>query len=116
MNSVPQRDVRVFVVWEPVLDSDTGPPDAKAQARVRDGRAEHFWDGKLRLSESARQTMLKDPAPVVGKESLVTGEIVWDFVGVFPPGVRWSGAFPAPSFKGAPVVDVIPALRTAIGL
>ncbi|HBY62408.1 MAG TPA: hypothetical protein DEH78_21505 [Solibacterales bacterium] len=114
LKSMPDRDLRVFVVWEPVLDSDTGPPGDKAQARVTDPRARQYWDAKLRLSEAARKTLLKDPAPVIGKESLVTGEIVWDFIALFPPGVTWKGDFPVPAFKGAPVVDVIPALRKTL--
>jgi hypothetical protein len=37
--------------------------------------------------------------------------VVWDFVAIFPPGVRWNGAFPAAQFAGAPVVRVIDDFR-----
>jgi hypothetical protein len=46
------------------------------------------------------------------------GRVVWDYVAIFPAGVRWDAVFPAPQFSGAPVVHVIDDFRrrlSAIG-
>jgi hypothetical protein len=56
-----------------------------------------------------------DPQPLLGNASLVTGDVLWDFVGVFPPGVEWTAeAPPVPVFKAAPVADHEAALRKAL--
>lgn len=39
---------------------------------------------------------------------------VWDFVGVYAPGFRWSESSASPLFAGAPVVEVTADLRAAI--
>jgi hypothetical protein len=86
--------LRVFVVWEPVLFTDWHAPGAGAVGRVPDARVTQFWDAKRTLSQAIRQ-----------------GPVVWDYVALFPPGVSWDAAFPAPRFSGAPVVRVIDDFR-----
>lgn len=87
-------NLRVFVVWEPVLFTDWHAPGAGAVGRVPDIRVKQFWDKPRTLSRAIRPD-----------------HIVWDYVALFPPGVRWDAAFPAPQFSGAPVVRVIDDFR-----
>jgi hypothetical protein len=92
-------DVRAWVVWEPVLATDFGPPSASTAAGVT--RAAQLWDPRRLLSDELRHKPWAD----------TDGELVWDFVAVFPPGARWGDA---PSFHGAPVVHVAESLRRAL--
>lgn len=112
---MPERDVRAFLVWEPVLDSDRAQPSAQTLDRAADDRVEQFWDPTQRLASTWQPLLKADPRPVIGKASLVTGDVLWDFVAVFPPGVRWTGdAPPLPAFKAAPVADHAAELRSLL--
>ena len=104
--------VHGMIVWEPVLDSDWAPPITGTMGRIFDLRVAQFYDKGLLVSASAQPELLKDPVPVIGKESLVKGKIVWDYVAVYTRGTAWHGRdMPAPSFKAAPVVEAEKPLR-----
>jgi hypothetical protein len=96
----------MFVVWEPVLDSDIRPPRPEDMARVSDRRAVHYWDPNLLMSKALQQEHERNEMTVIGKRSLLEGEVAWDLIAVYPPGARWDAGFPRPSFLGGPVVDV----------
>jgi hypothetical protein len=88
------KDIRVFVVWEPVLASDWMAPSTATLKRVSDGRARQYWDKGRLLSKAMGET---------GKKS-----IVWDRVIVYNRGVTWSEAAPPKSALAVgPVVDVV---------
>ena len=97
----------MFVVWEPVLDSDADGPSEDSASRVFDARVTQFWDPDLKLSKLWQPVLSADPSLVRGKSSLVTGRIVWDYMGVIPAGVTWGDRPPLPKFQGAPVVRVM---------
>jgi hypothetical protein len=92
-------DLRAWVVWEPVIPTDLGPPSEATAARI--SRAAQLWDARRTLSNSLRDKPWAEP----------DGETVWDYVAVFPPGARWGDA---PSFHGAPVASVAESLRAAL--
>jgi hypothetical protein len=94
LRGVRDPKVRVFVVWEPVLVTDWHAPGAGAVGRIPDARVTQFWDARRLLSQAIRR-----------------GPVVWDYVAVFPPGVRWSDGYPTARFSGAPVVRVIDDFR-----
>ncbi len=110
LRDVRDPNVRVFVVWEPVLLTDWHAPGAGAVARVPDPRAVQFWDPGHLLSAEIRRAAESDPAGVLGNHRL-RARVVWDFVALYPPGARWTTAFPAANFAGAPVVSVIDDFR-----
>ena len=93
----------MFVVWEPVLATDWAPPNRSAQARTGDPRVAQFWDRARALSTAIHAA---GDDRVFGQRRL-KGETVWDYVAVFPPGVRWEARFPVPAYAGAPVLDII---------
>jgi hypothetical protein len=92
-------NVRAWVVWEPILRTDFGPPSADTAARVT--LATQLWDEHRALSNSLRDKPWAE----------ADGEYVWDYVAVFPPGARWGDS---PSFHGTPVVRVAESLRAAL--
>ena len=88
------QDIRVFVVWEPVLATDWGPPSTATLRRLSDARVRQYWDKGRLLSKAMGET---------GRKS-----VVWDRVIVYDRGVAWSdGAPPKAVVSAGPVVDVI---------
>lgn len=105
LDQLPQRDVRVFVVWVPILASDTGPPDQEALKRLSDSRVRHYWDPEKRLAAHWQPVLKAESLKVIGKESLVTGPQLWDVAALFGAGARWESTPPGTTLKIAPVVD-----------
>lgn len=88
------KDIRVFVVWEPVLATDWRAPSTATLRRVSDQRARQYWDEGRLLSKAMGET---------GKKS-----IIWDQVLVYGRGITWSETEPPKAIlRVGPVVDVI---------
>jgi hypothetical protein len=102
------QKLAVFVVWEPVLGSDLGPPSDENIARVSDLRAHQYWDPKLLLSNEflALTQAFPEKFSEEHKKELARRNLIWDAVVVFDPGVTWKGMLPFPDYSGGPVVDV----------
>jgi len=95
------KEIRVFVVWEPVLVTDWMAPSTATLKRIPDSRAQQFWDRGRLLSKAMGET---------GKDS-----IVWDQVAVYGRGVAWMDAVPPkPLAAVGPVADVVPAFVAAV--
>lgn len=95
----PDADLRVYVVWLPVLPLDER--FAVADVMV-DARASHFWDNDQLVSD--------DLAQAFGSE----GQLVWDAFSAFGPDAVWEERPPAPLARGAPVVEEVGTLETAL--
>jgi hypothetical protein len=93
-------NVRVFVIWEPVLPSDLFAPSTSTLNRISDARASQYWDKPRVVSRAMGETD--------------DGSIVWDIVAVYPPGKLWEQAPPEPSYSGGAVVEVIEETKAAI--
>ena len=93
-------NVRVFVVWEPVLATDFAAPSTAALARIPDIRASQYWDGKRVLSH------------LLGERNRST--VVWDSIAVYAPGTLWQDTPPKPVYSNGPVRDVINGAKDAI--
>ena len=96
----PTRDVRVFVIWEPVLPSDLFAPSTASLNRISDARVSQYWDKPRSVSRSMGETD--------------HDSIVWDIVAVYGRGKLWEQAPPEPAYSDGAVVDVIEETRTAI--
>ncbi len=94
------KDIRVFVVWEPVLKTDLAAPSTAALARIPDPRVVQYWDRKRLLSH------------LLGEHSRST--VVWDHIAVYAPGELWQDAPPKPVYSNNPVRDVIGGAKDAI--
>jgi hypothetical protein len=93
-------DVRVFVIWEPVLPTDFVAPSTAALARIPDARAAQYWDRKRALSH------------LLGEHNNST--VVWDYIAVYAPGMRWQDALPKPVYSDNPVRDVIGGAKESV--
>ena len=93
-------NLRVFVIWEPVLPSDLFAPSSSTLGRIYDARVSQYWDKARVVSRSMGETD--------------HDSIVWDTVAVYQPGKLWQQAPPEASYSGGPVVDVIDETRNAI--
>lgn len=93
-------NVRVFVVWEPVLATDFTAPSTAALARIPDVRASQYWDRKRVLSR------------LLGERDRST--VVWDHIAVYAPGTVWQDTPPKPVYSNGPVRDMISGAKDAI--
>lgn len=115
LKEMPGTPVRVLVVWEPVLLSDIAPPLSAVLSLVSDRRAMQFWDPDRTLSQQMLQAARETPAVLpfdgeVGEEE-EEGLIVWDYLAIYPAGLRWEDSMPAPIYGNAPVIRYMEEVR-----
>jgi len=85
----PRANVRVFVVWEPVLLTDWRRPPASQTSYVPDRRAAHYWDIGRRLSALYGGSANLDALAETRHKAFRMKDVVWDTALVYPPGARW---------------------------
>ena len=92
-------DLRVYVVWLPVM-----PLDARFDVAdmLVDRRATHFWDNEQRVSHA------------LGDAYGSPGQLVWDAFFVFEPNAKWGEQPPRPLGSGSPVVDHMASLNSQL--
>jgi hypothetical protein len=100
LGNLAGKQVRTFVVWEPVLFTDWSSPSTATLARISVTRAAQFWDKGRVISQS------------MGEHD--RGSIVWDYIAVYPVGAVWDQSPPQPLYSGGPVIQVIDETRTAL--
>jgi hypothetical protein len=100
LREINSQNVRVFVIWEPVLPTDLVAPSTAALARIPDVRAAQYWDRKRELSH------------LLGEHNRPT--VVWDYIAVYGPGTLWQDAPPKPVYSDGPVRDVISGAKESI--
>jgi hypothetical protein len=93
-------EIRVFVIWEPVLPTDLASPSTRTLARLSDLRANQYWDKEHLVSQAIGEG---DPSSVV-----------WDYVAIYAPGKLWEQALPEPAYANVPVVRSINGARAAL--
>ena len=98
LREINSLDVRVFVIWEPVLPTDLAAPSTMTLERIADTRASQYWDKEHLVSKSIGET----------------DGVVWDYVAVYPQGKLWEKGPPEPIYSHAPVVRAIDETREAI--
>lgn len=101
----PSANVRVIVIWLPVIETDEGPPRKQVRKPLRDARVIEFWDpdrwASPRMMERAAQLVrARGQETDFGPEA-----IAWDVIALFPAGVAWEDPFPVPAWWDGPVVD-----------
>jgi hypothetical protein len=100
LREINSQDVRVFVIWEPVLPTDFVAPSTAALARIPDARVAQYWDRKRALSH------------LLGERDRST--VVWDHIAVYAPGTLWQDTLPKPIYSDNPVLDVISGAKESI--
>jgi len=100
LREINSKDVRVFVIWEPVLATDFTAPSTAALARIPDLRTSQYWDRKRALSH------------LLGERD--RSSVVWDYIAVYAPGPLWQDAPPKSVYSDHPVRDVISGAKDAV--
>lgn len=103
--SHPESNVRVLVIWLPVIESDTGPPTDAVRRPLRDPRVIEFWDPALWASPRMMERAVAMVRARGEEPDFDPNGIAWDLIALFPRGTLWEDPFPAPEWWGAPVVD-----------
>jgi hypothetical protein len=87
LDQVDSKDVRVYVVWEPILITDRAGAVPAATALIPDHRAIHYWAPDLELAHAFRGPLG------------LTREAAWDVYLVYDRAARWQegGGAPTPS-------------------
>ncbi|HZI73619.1 MAG TPA: hypothetical protein VFD73_06255 [Gemmatimonadales bacterium] len=114
LQEVAGNPMKVFVVWEPILVTDLQPPTTAALARVSDVRAAQFWDKDRQVSKAIAGEITRRGQDAEQHRYRSKGGVLWDTIAIYPPGVKWAGSGPAPSYTGGPVVDVESEFRKAL--
>ena len=107
----PRPDLRVFVIWEPVLLTDWGAPSPSITGAVPDPRVIHFWDPGRRLSAAYGGAPNLPALAAAESVGFHMKGVVWDTALVYPAAVPWG--HPA-SVLLAPVVQYRADLAAAL--
>jgi hypothetical protein len=103
LQQTPHPDLRVLVIWEPILPTDWAAPGSGTLARLADPRAVQFWDkGHLLARELEKSLAASASQPDCCKQA---GNL-WDLAALYPKGARWAGLLPGPVFINGPVVQM----------
>lgn len=86
---IPDPNLRIYVVWMPILPTDIRPPGQAHVDRVPDPRATHYWDSKAKLSQIFRDVLLP-------RAGFGTRPVVWDAYMLYGPDAEWTAAPPKP--------------------
>jgi hypothetical protein len=104
----PDERLRVFVVWEPILATDTAVPGTPVLQRMPDSRVQQYWDpNHLVAKQLAKDARPPQPA----QECCVRDTILWDLAALYAPGVSWTDQIPTAVLFNGPVVDVAEKLE-----
>ena len=95
-------DVRVYVVWLPILPTDFSPPNTSAMARVSDPRVRQFWDRDHSIARAIAAAGGSQPVP----DCCDQDGILWDLAAVYSRGRRWEVGLPPATFLNGPVADL----------
>ena len=88
MKTIPNPNLRAYIVWLPVLRSSAQEAAARREAgRIPDSRAVRFYDPEAQVGK-LYATILH----------LAPGLPAWDVYLVFGPEVRWKEGPPAPAY------------------
>jgi hypothetical protein len=99
LEQYPDADLRVYVVWLPVLAQDSR---FEVDDLVVDARATHYWDNDQVVSDALSSAFDSG------------GGVVWDVYFLFGPDATWNERPPKPLATGAPVVSEIAGLESAL--
>ncbi len=95
-----------------MLTTDWQSPGASVLARLKDARAQQYWDPQrllaLRLAADAR-----DPQPK--QACCLRDNVLWDVAALYPAGAEWKDALPPAIFFNGPIVKRGPELEKVLG-
>jgi hypothetical protein len=96
----PEAGVSVFAVWEPILETDLGPPAPPALERLYDHRVRQYWDPGHRTAAQWKAAGLHPPHCCIYE-----GATLWDLIAVYPPGSATPSFFDGTMVRQASQLD-----------
>lgn len=102
----------MLVVWEPILETDWGPPGGAALGRLPDRRARQFWDPNHIVATALKEFTKQKPSQPE-PDCCVAKGFHWDEAILYPAGAHWNNA-PAPAFWNGPVYRIVPGLEQTL--
>ena len=100
LETIDDPSLRAYVVWVPMLPSDSHSAAGESRAVVSDARATHFWDEQRLLPPLF--------ARVLGQAEAWPA---WDVYLAYGAGAYWGDAPPAPAFWHHQLGDLAAAPR-----
>ena len=85
LEAIDDPNFKLFVVWEPILKTDSAEAASLSSGFLRDDRATQFWASTRAVGRSFQAA--------IGLE----GEPAWDVYLVYDRGIRWADEPPAPT-------------------
>lgn len=95
LKKVASAELRVHVVWVPILPSDDEAAARQAAARFAEPRLRSYWDPDRALGNALGRVLALPPGRL--DEGRAQG-IAWDVYLLYERGARWSEPAPAPTF------------------
>lgn len=89
------RDLRVYVVWLPVLDEDNEAAARASASRFHDPRVRHYWDRTDAFGLALGRVLA---IPASRFEPGRAHGIAWDVYLVYPRSTPWDATIPTPRF------------------
>jgi hypothetical protein len=86
LDALASPDLRVYVVWEPILKNDSFSAAQLAAANISDPRVSQFWIGDQSLSNAFK--------PLFG----LVAEPAYDLYMLYPRHAKWLATPPAPAY------------------
>ena len=98
-------DLRVLVVWEPILLTDWQPPTSFALAQLHETYVAQFWDHNHLVAHEIARELNANPS---GPQPQCCGlnKTLWDFAAIYPKGAIWNSVAPQAVFANGPVAYV----------
>ena len=87
LDEIKDENLRVHVVWTPVLRNDDRDASLESRDLIPDPRAVHYWDEDLDLGLAYGRAVSLPPGR----------DLAWDIYFVFDRGAKWEGELPAPA-------------------
>ena len=107
-----EKELRAFVIWEPILPTDWRPPSGSTLARISDRRARQFWDPQHVVARALNDIARQNP-PQPEPTCCTQKGFYWDEAIFYAANARWEAA-PTSAFWNGPVWKTIPGLEKAL--
>ena len=83
---MPDADLKVLVLWSPILRNDNKFAATQASAYLAEGRVQHFWD-LWGFGHKQYTQLLGYPK----------GQTAWDVFLLYEQDLSWDGSLPSPT-------------------
>jgi hypothetical protein len=87
LDKIKDPELRVYVVYLPILGGDQESSVSSATKQIPDGRVSYFWDSKGELGQGYSRVL-----------QVPEGKTAWDVYLVFDRNPEWKESAPVPNY------------------